>query len=67
MNGATISGPVASDLALLIPELILVVMALALLGTVVDGGIVLQNEACVAKSWPGYFDWLGRVANVAPE
>lgn len=43
-----------------------VVMALGLLGTVLEKGIVLQNEAAVAKSWPGYFDWLGRVADVRP-
>jgi len=41
-----------------------VVMALALLGTVLEDGVVLQNETAVAKSWPGYFDWLRRVAHV---
>ncbi len=69
-DGITIHGPIQHQAqAPRIPttEDHRVVMALALLGTVVDGGIVLQNEACVAKSWPGYFDWLGRVANVAPE
>ncbi len=43
-----------------------VVMALALLGTVLEEGVCLENEAAVAKSWPGYFEWLGRVATVEP-
>jgi len=29
-----------------------------------EDGVVLQNETAVAKSWPGYFDWLRRVAHV---
>jgi 3-phosphoshikimate 1-carboxyvinyltransferase len=41
-----------------------VVMALALLGTLVPAGVVVDHAPCVAKSWPGYFDWLARVADV---
>lgn len=42
-----------------------IVMALALLGTILPAGIVLPHASCVAKSWPAYWDWLGRVATVA--
>jgi 3-phosphoshikimate 1-carboxyvinyltransferase len=41
-----------------------VVMALALLGTLVPSGVVVDHAGCVAKSWPGYFEWLARVADV---
>lgn len=41
-----------------------VVMALSLLGTVVPGGVTVDHRAAVAKSWPKFFDWLGRVAEV---
>lgn len=41
-----------------------VVMALALLGTVRAGGVRLPHPGAVAKSWPGFFDWLGRTARV---
>lgn len=41
-----------------------IVMALALLGTILPAGIVLPHASCVAKSWPAYWDWLGRVATV---
>ena len=69
-DGITIHGPIQQqDTAAAIPatEDHRVVMALTLLGTVVDSGIVLCNEAAVAKSWPGYFDWLVRVANVTKD
>ena len=39
-------------------------MALSLLGTVIEQGIVVENSQAVGKSWPGFFDWLGRVAVV---
>jgi 5-enolpyruvylshikimate-3-phosphate synthase len=39
-------------------------MALALLGTVLPAGIRLTHAACVAKSWPTFWDWLARVAQV---
>ncbi len=42
-----------------------IVMAIALLGTRIPGGVVVDNAAAVDKSWPGYFDWLGRVAQVS--
>ncbi len=41
-----------------------VVMALALLGTWIERGVVVEHAECVAKSWPGYFDWLAAVAQV---
>ena len=41
-----------------------IVMALALLGTVLPAGIRLTHAACVAKSWPTFWDWLTRVAQV---
>ncbi len=41
-----------------------VVMALSLLGTL--GPVLVQHSSAVAKSWPGFFDWLGRVAVVEP-
>lgn len=41
-----------------------IVMALALLGTVLPAGIRLPHAACVAKSWPSFWDWLARVARV---
>jgi len=41
-----------------------VVMALALLGTVRRGGVIVDHGAAVAKSWPGFFDWLARCADV---
>ncbi len=43
-----------------------VVMALSLLGTVLEQGVVVENSQAVGKSWPGFFDWLGRVAVVEP-
>lgn len=42
-----------------------VVMALSLLGTTLPQGVVVENSHAVDKSWPGFFDWLGRVAVVA--
>ena len=44
-----------------------IVMALALLGTVLPHGIRLPHADCVAKSWPSFWAWLGRVAHVARE
>lgn len=43
-----------------------IVMALALLGTVLPGGAVVEHADTVGKSWPGFWDWLGRVAVVGP-
>ena len=43
-----------------------IVMALALLGTRCPSGVSLPHPGAVRKSWPGYFAWLKRVANVAP-
>ncbi|MCR9248520.1 MAG: hypothetical protein NXI31_26125 [bacterium] len=41
-----------------------IVMALSLLGTLLPGGIEVQNPDAVAKSWPGFWEWLGRCARV---
>ena len=41
-----------------------IVMAIALLGTRIPGGVEIGNPEAVAKSWPGYFEWLGRVSEV---
>jgi len=41
-----------------------VVMALALLGTVLPAGVMLGPRSAPAKSWPGFFAWLGRCATV---
>ncbi|MCB9871318.1 MAG: hypothetical protein H6837_15790 [Planctomycetes bacterium] len=41
-----------------------VVMAVALLGTRLPHGLEVENPEAVAKSWPRFFDWLGRVAVV---
>lgn len=41
-----------------------IVMAMALLGTVLPGGIEIGHAEAVNKSWPGYWDWLGRCAAV---
>jgi 3-phosphoshikimate 1-carboxyvinyltransferase len=41
-----------------------VVMALALLGTILPDGIELEHGEAVAKSWPAFFEWLGKVAVV---
>ncbi len=39
-----------------------IVMSLALLGAQMPGGIRLEADAAVAKSWPGFWDWLGENA-----
>ena len=39
-------------------------MALALLGTRLPSGVELSNPMAIEKSWPGYFEWLGRVCQV---
>lgn len=41
-----------------------IVMSLSLLGTVLPGGVRVDHREAVGKSWPGFFDWLGRVAVV---
>ncbi|HLU37855.1 MAG TPA: hypothetical protein VK081_00625 [Planctomycetota bacterium] len=41
-----------------------VVMALALLGTVVPGGVAVPHADAPSKSWPGFYGWLARVARV---
>lgn len=41
-----------------------IVMALALLGAVRPGGVVLEPDHAVTKSWPGFWSWLSRFAEV---
>jgi len=41
-----------------------IVMSLALLGTCRRGGVVVEHSTAVRKSWPGFFGWLERVAEV---
>ena len=41
-----------------------VVMALALLGTRLPGGVEMTNPQAVDKSWPEFFGWLGRVSEI---
>ncbi len=67
IDGLVIDGPVhaaAGPVELPAPEDHRVVMALALLGTLLPGGVLLPHAEAAAKSWPGYWDWLGRCADV---
>ena len=63
----TVRGPLRADAALRVPATDdhRIVMALALLGTVLPRGVELDHADAVRKSWPGYFDWLARCAHVA--
>lgn len=68
-DGLVVQGPLPRHDALCelpAPEDHRVVMALALLGTVSPGGVALPHPRAVAKSWPGYFGWLARLADVRP-
>ena len=68
-DGLVVEGPLpAHDAAVDVPtpDDHRIVMAVALLGTRIPGGVVLDNPRAVEKSWPDYFDWLGRVAEVSP-
>jgi 3-phosphoshikimate 1-carboxyvinyltransferase len=56
--------PSASALRLPAPADHRVVMALALLGAVLPAGVVVDHAEAVAKSWPEFFTWLGRCAEV---
>ena len=66
-DGLVVRGPLPSR-----PEIVeiptaadhRVVMALALLGTVLPGGVALAHAEAASKSWPGFFAWLGQVADV---
>lgn len=63
----TVHGPIATaDAPVVVPTVAdhRIVMALALLGTVLPGGVVVDNPEAVGKSWPGFWDWLGRCAEV---
>ncbi len=66
-DGIEVTGPVIAHevpVSLPCPDDHRVVMALALLGTRLPGGVELNNPSSVDKSWPGYFDWLSRVSSV---
>lgn len=66
-SGLRITGPIRAQptpVALPAPDDHRIVMALALLGTRLPGGVEIENPGAVEKSWPGYFDWLGRVSQV---
>ena len=43
-----------------------IVMAFALLGSVLDGGVEVDQPQAVQKSWPKFFEWLGAFATVTP-
>ena len=67
VDGIEVTGPVpvhSGPVHLTPPDDHRVVMALALLGTRLPKGIELSNPLAVEKSWPGYFDWLGRVSTL---
>ena len=66
-DGLAVEGPMPTHetpVHLPTPDDHRVVMALALLGSRVPGGVEIDNPAAVRKSWPDYFDWLGRVSEV---
>lgn len=68
-DGLEVRGPlpaIAETVVLPAPPDHRVIMALALLGTVLPGGVALDGAEAVAKSWPSFFDWLGRVAALHP-
>ena len=66
-NGLVVEGPMPvheCPVAVPTPDDHRVVMAVALLGTRIPGGIEIQNPEAAEKSWPSYFDWLAKVAEV---
>jgi 5-enolpyruvylshikimate-3-phosphate synthase len=66
-DGLTVEGPMpVHDAPVFVPtpDDHRIVMAVALLGTRISGGVELANASAVAKSWPDYFDWIGDVADV---
>ncbi len=68
-DGLSICGPLAcpagdDPIPIPAPADHRVVMALALLGSRIDRGIELERDQAVAKSWPGFWDWLGENAEV---
>jgi 3-phosphoshikimate 1-carboxyvinyltransferase len=40
-------------------------MSFAIAGLACDAGVVIQDPACVSKSFPGFFDVLGTLGSVA--
>jgi 3-phosphoshikimate 1-carboxyvinyltransferase len=66
-DGLAVTGPIpvhAAPVRLEDPADHRIVMALALLGTRLPGGVELCHPEAVAKSWPGFFDWVGRIGVV---
>lgn len=66
-DGIQVTGPVPvhdEPAVLPTPDDHRIVMALALLGTRMPNGVELSNPMAIEKSWPGYFEWLGRVSQV---
>ena len=66
-HGLAVEGPLPEPrgpVALKTPPDHRVVMALALLGTKLPFGVVVEHGDAVEKSWPDFFAWLGRVAEV---
>ncbi len=64
-DGLVLRGPVRSqDTPIELPTVPdhRIIMALALLGTITP--VMLDGGEAVDKSWPGYFNWLARVARV---
>lgn len=66
-EGLVVTGPLVAPQATVVVDCApdhRIVMALALLGTVLPAGIRIAHAACVAKSWPSFWDWLARMARV---
>ena len=68
-DGLSIRGPLAcregdAPISVPAPADHRVVMALALLGSQIERGIRLEEDQAVAKSWPGFWDWLAENAEV---
>lgn len=64
IRGPLPAKPAAKPKRLPVPADHRIVMAIALLGTLVGEGIELESGEAVAKSWPGYWDWLAALALV---
>ncbi|MCA8942425.1 MAG: hypothetical protein KDB80_07665 [Planctomycetes bacterium] len=66
-DGLVVHGPLpAGDTPIRVPTPAdhRIVMAFALLGAVRPGGVELDESRAVAKSWPGFWNWFARYANV---
>lgn len=66
-DGLSIRGPLqqkATPQPVPVPADHRLVMAMAVLGSVLPGGLALEHAAAVGKSWPGFWDWLRQAARV---